>query len=461
MKRSFSILLCLVLGLMSCASAEQLPQTPLPTLSSGALDVLAVDHKLYELGYRDGACTGTMNDVLINALRNFQQANGLEITGEPDEDTVTLLMSGNALSQQAYISSLAYSQNQRRILSDGMYGDDVADLQRRLRELGYFSGKSDGSYGRATQEAVYRFQLANGLKETGTADRSVQLRLFCESPVEWNSFLEESCASAGESGSHVRRIQLWLRHKNHFYGECTGRYGDGTQQAVKRFQTAMGLEVSGDVNLETCTALFSDVGGMLADVRAVRRGESGAAVAELHNALSALGYPSQEQFGMQTELAVMQFQYVNGLEVTGVADSAVLDLLSGGEAIGRYGFDAEAAKLEPGVEALAQLSRKALSQLGQASAFENSFDFVSYVYLKCGLPLIDQSQLYLVEITDRKNIHIGQALFIRADGREFCGIATGDGALVCRDDAGYIVMRYLDMMNVEAIYGSSAGEVEA
>lgn len=164
---------------------------------------------------------------------------------------------------------------------------------------------------------------------------------------------------------------------------------------------------------------------------------------------------------MQTELAVMQFQFVNGLNVTGVADSAVLDLISSGEAAGRYGFDAEAAKLEPGVEALSQLSRRALAQLGQDSSFEDSFDFVSYIYLKCGLPLIDRSQLHLVEIEDRAEIHIGQALFIRADGREFCGIATSDGALVCRDENGYIVMRYLDMMDVESIYGSSAAGAAA
>ena len=98
---------------------------------------------------------------------------------------------------------------------------------------------------------------------------------------------------------------------------------------------------------------------------------------------------------------------------------------------------------------------------GLLRAAENSFDFVSYIYLKCGLPLIDQSQLQLAEVADRGDIRIGQALFIRADGREFCGIAASDGALVCRDENGYIVMRYLDMMDVETIYGSTAAEVEA
>jgi len=379
MKRSFSILLCLMLGLMSCALGEQTPQTPMPTLSSGALDVLTVDHKLYELGYRDSACTGVMNDVLINALRNFQQANGLEITGEPDADTVALLMSGTAVSQQTYISSLAYSQNQKRILSEGAHGEDVTGLQRRMKQLGYFSGECDGAYGQATQEAVYRFQLANGLKETGIADRSVQLRLYCDAPVQWEDFLLESCASAGEAGAHVRRIQLWLKHKNYFYGACTGRYGDGTQQAVKRFQAASGLETSGDVDMETCIALFSDVGGMLKDMQAVRRGESGEDMQELYQLLTAYGYPAQEQFNLQTELAVMQFQYINGQEVTGVANGEMLSLLTVGSPLELGSYFPELGAFRLDEEQLAQLARRALSLIGQKSGFVDSFDFVSYV----------------------------------------------------------------------------------
>ena len=461
MKRSISILLCLLLVMASGALAEQRPQTPVPTLSSGALDVLAVDHKLYELGYRDSACTGVMNDVLINALRNFQQANKLEITGEPDEDTLSLLMSGNALSQQAYISSLAYSQNQKRILSDGAYGDDVTALQRRLRKLGYFSGECDGAYGHATQEAVYRFQLANGLKGTGVADRSVQLRLDCDDPVEWQEFLMDSCASAGESGAHVRRIQLWLKHKSHFYGACTGRYGDGTQQAVKRFQAANGLETSGDVDMDTCIALFSDVSGILEDVRAVRRGENGEDVEVLYQALSALGYPAREQFNMQMELAVMQFQYVNGLEVTGVADGEMLSLLAMGSAKELGGYSPEFGAFSLNGEQRSQLTRRALSLLGQESGLASSFDFVSYVYLKSGMLLTEYAHLPMEQISDRSQLYGGQVLRLHADGTELWGIATSDGAVICRDDSGYIVMRYLDMMQLDAIYGSVDAALEA
>lgn len=458
MKRCITVLLCLALLILSSAMGEQLPQTPMPTLSSGALDLLAVDHKLYELGYRDSACTGVMNDVLINALRNFQQANQLKISGEADEETVLLLMSGTALSQQAYISSLAYSQNQKRILSDGTRGEDVTALQQRLKQLGYFSGVCDGAYGQATQEAVYRFQLANGLEETGIADRSVQLRLYCDDPVMWEDFLLESCASAGESGTHVRRIQLWLKHKNHFYGACTGRYGDGTQQAVKRFQAASGLETSGDVDMDTSAALFSDIGDMLADMRSVRRGENGADVEELYQLLTSHGYPAQPRFNMQTELAVMQFQYVNGLETTGVADGEMFALLTVGSPQELGGYYPELGAFRLNEEQLAQHARRALSLLGQQSGFENSFDFVSYIYLKSGILLTEPSQLQMERKTDWQALTAGEEICVQIGGTELWGIATSDGAIICRDESGYIVMRYLDMLKPEAIYGSAAGE---
>lgn len=454
MKRKFLIICCLIMALAGCALAEV---TPMPTLASGQLDLLAVDHKLYELGYRDSACTGVLNDVMVNALKNFQTANGLEATGEPDGETVILLLSGGATSQQDYISGLALEHSRKAVLANGSYGEDVAGLQQALKDLGYFSGECDGAYGRATEEAVYRFQLANGLQETGVADRSVYLRISGSQPVSWNDFLQQSCASAGETGAHVRRIQIWLKHKNHFFGACTGRYGDGTQQAVKRFQAANELETSGDVDLATCTALFSDVTGMLGDVKAVRRGETGAEVSRLHQALSSLGYPSQEQFGMQTELAVMQFQLVNGISVTGVADSVTLSRISHPNVRARGDFSAENAVIAVDDGLRLQLARQAASQLGQYAGFEDPFDFVSYVYLKCGLPLIQQEQLQVNRIEDRDQIQPGQVLFLTADGREICGIATADGAVVCQNQDGYIVMRYLDMMEVESIFGSGNG----
>ena len=98
---------------MICLLALLALALPAPAWGDGMesdVDMLEVDHKLYELGYRDSACNGELDDVTINALRNFQAVNGLEVTGEPDMQTVSLLLSGEAISEQAYLTGLAQAR---------------------------------------------------------------------------------------------------------------------------------------------------------------------------------------------------------------------------------------------------------------------------------------------------------------------------------------------------------------
>ena len=73
------------------------------------------------------------------------------------------IVSDAAISEQAYLNGLAQARASQRTLTGGSNGADVAQLQRALKELGYFSGNCDGAYGEATEAAVFRFQLANGL----------------------------------------------------------------------------------------------------------------------------------------------------------------------------------------------------------------------------------------------------------------------------------------------------------
>lgn len=64
-----------------------------------------------------------------------------------------------------------------RTLKNGMSGDDVREVEKALKDLGYnLTGKDgtdysdDGYYGSLTAEAVKEFQKANGLKVTGIVD---------------------------------------------------------------------------------------------------------------------------------------------------------------------------------------------------------------------------------------------------------------------------------------------------
>jgi N-acetylmuramoyl-L-alanine amidase len=49
----------------------------------------------------------------------------------------------------------------------GSTGDVVEQIQRKLKNWGYYQGAEDGVYGAATEDAVRRFQQKNGLKADG------------------------------------------------------------------------------------------------------------------------------------------------------------------------------------------------------------------------------------------------------------------------------------------------------
>jgi peptidoglycan hydrolase-like protein with peptidoglycan-binding domain len=53
------------------------------------------------------------------------------------------------------------------ILRPGNYGDEVKELQTKLKQLGFYDGVIDGGYGGGTRTAVAKFQSANGLGADG------------------------------------------------------------------------------------------------------------------------------------------------------------------------------------------------------------------------------------------------------------------------------------------------------
>jgi N-acetylmuramoyl-L-alanine amidase len=56
-----------------------------------------------------------------------------------------------------------------RILKYGSWGRDVAELQTRLNNLGFYVGEVDGIYGLKTERGVIRFQQSRGLRIDGIA----------------------------------------------------------------------------------------------------------------------------------------------------------------------------------------------------------------------------------------------------------------------------------------------------
>ena len=63
------------------------------------------------------------------------------------------------------------------VVAWGDKGDQVALVQQKLKQYGYFSGAVDGVFGKQTYDAVVWFQRKNGLKVDGVVGESTAAAL--------------------------------------------------------------------------------------------------------------------------------------------------------------------------------------------------------------------------------------------------------------------------------------------
>jgi len=83
---------------------------------------------------------------------------------------------GLGITDTIFVSQMIYkNQNSRRSLS-------VHHLQRRLEELGLKIEDRDGWLGDSTKKAIFDFQRANGLTETGNPELEHMELLFQNDP---------------------------------------------------------------------------------------------------------------------------------------------------------------------------------------------------------------------------------------------------------------------------------------
>ena len=61
-----------------------------------------------------------------------------------------------------------------RFLKSGMYGSDVLEIQKKLKELSYFSGTPNGKFGSETENAIQKYCKANNLYIRNTIDVDLQ-----------------------------------------------------------------------------------------------------------------------------------------------------------------------------------------------------------------------------------------------------------------------------------------------
>lgn len=432
--------------------------------------VLQIEQQLYALGYHGENCDSQLDEGTRRALRSFQTANGLEKTGEPDSATLEALDSGMATTCHDYLVNLKNEYAAQPILQSGSSGDAVLWMQKTLKELGYFAGSCDGMFGDATQLAVQRFQMANGLTETGMADHSTQMRLYEGEPMNWERFLEGAAAAAGDSGVHVRRMQRELRDMGYFKGECTGEYGEMTQQAVAQFQIANELESTGTADAATCDAIYSGKGLPLTAEETLNSGDASEDVTALQNRLAELGYYNKTAsgvYGATTETAVRLFQMANNLPSTGAADAATMAAVYNQNAVGmeqaRERFvqqlDMQDGVAKAVVGNVASRMRGQPFATGEEDLFEG-FAFVQYVCVAAGIPVVSPENLVeriSAPVTDLSELSAGELIAFRTDDGDgvhmMLAVCMGEERIVyATQDSEWVLECQLSSMHQSEIY---------
>ncbi|WP_031406890.1 peptidoglycan-binding protein [Geobacillus vulcani] len=271
--------------------------------------------------------TGYFGSITEEAVKAFQRAMNLPVTGIVDDATYTKLKSAPASND---------------MLALGSRGAAVSDLQRWLKRLGYFHyPQITGYYGAVTADAVKRFQRANGLPATGRADRATLERLKQKATSQLAA--SSDVLTIGDRGDVVRKLQQQLQQLGYFtHSDITDYYGVLTADAVRRLQRDNGLPVTGVLDNQTAALLERAVKAKTTPHAPIERersvirlsiGALGEDVKRIQTKLKELGYFLHSEatgyYGVATADAVRRFQQAAKLPATGVVDSETYERLIG------------------------------------------------------------------------------------------------------------------------------------
>lgn len=304
-------------------------------IGSRGAAVKTVQQTIMNVGFTVvGGADGIYGALTANAVKSFQNANGLSASGKVDRATAELLVrlagaSGSGSGSTDHDPSSTSSPLQG--LRYGSIGSDVKALQEALIAAGIsVRGGADGVFGTATQAALQQYQKAKGLEASGKVDRATANALAA--PGGGSTATSTLVGlKAGALGNTVKQLQQALIDAGvTVRGGADGIFGPATAEAVKTFQTSQGLEASGKVDQATAKALADPkpaaAAGNGGSGGFAQYGEKGSRVLALQQALVSKGISLRGgvdgDFGGGTSAAVMEFQRQQGLAVTGKIDSS-------------------------------------------------------------------------------------------------------------------------------------------
>lgn len=148
--------------------------------------------------------------------------------------------------------------------------DQIIQVQTMLKAKGMYAGDASGKLDDATRESIKTYQKGNGLRETGTLNRATLEKMGVELtdkqkliPVSPNSYASADSPKSANSESKPRgpifratkdqivEAQKMLKSKGMYSGDESGKLDDATRAALKKYQEANGVKVTGTLNQAT------------------------------------------------------------------------------------------------------------------------------------------------------------------------------------------------------------------
>lgn len=254
------------------------PTEPAPTpgaplyISPGIVQL--IQQKLSSMGYSVATISGAWGDTSATALAQFQRAKGLDAGGDLDELTLAALGMPEVLrgdvpaGGDAPVSAGAAATGGAPLSASPRL---TRVMQHKLTQAGFPTHNVFGIWITAIDNAARNFQKAKGLEITNTLD--LQLfhalgatdsllnpqpgKLPTDSVVSILS--DQTVLLTGApitiSPIGIRQVQTALVQRGHKDVTVDGKWSDVTSAAMKKFQEAQKLDVTGLINLRTLRAL--------------------------------------------------------------------------------------------------------------------------------------------------------------------------------------------------------------
>ena len=208
------------------AAASGTPTTPAPLVPAATVNRV----KQAESEFESAQTAMTDQTPLKQASQQFNSA------------AVALEMSWLRLFSEA--GCLADQQER----AEAAVHDYTTALQEGLAAAGYYKGEVDGVFGPTTVSAVEALQSAHGLPVTGAVDKATDAALTADLEAKGGATAQQTLVSTAA-------VQQTLKLAGFWDGPVDGEWTPALTDALKSFQTKLGVKPTGTVDAATITAL--------------------------------------------------------------------------------------------------------------------------------------------------------------------------------------------------------------